>query len=423
MFLGLQSHGSGWSKEVEHEVRISSIKVDGYRRFIGQTIRLEDEATVVAGANNSGKTSLIDLLRAVLKKESRLRAEDLNSARRFIWLKALVETAIAGEDAFKGLQDGDDVWKLVPGIDVRIHVTYDPSRDDIREFADYLMDLDTEKSSFYFQYKFHAKRDALAEVLTDLYPVLREVIDQNEWSNFDDIEIGSPQFLKVQSEVDVATERLLVAEAFFADEAYSNVVKIEKLNDFKGLFNFRSVKASRELDDMSTDRSSKLNSRLVEVAKEDEKWSEILSKLPKQVVAAIDDTGIRSLTSEETLKSLNEVIDSISKTSGTSQSDLFVDFQMTEEQAIELIAKSMQTRYLGEGVPLGEASQGLGYSNLIYLHLETESFIRSVGVAENKLLVNILVIEEPESHMHPQMQNAFIKPGFTDGRAGNEPLR
>lgn len=389
-------------------MKIDSIYVDGYRRFRSQTIRLEELSTVLAGANNSGKTSLIDLLRIVIGGEGRFRAEDLSTEARMEWSRALIEAALAGEDAFIAFLEHKDTPSKLPYIEVRFVVSYDPPHDDIREFASYLMDLDSDKSAFYFQYLFHQKPEKYVAVYQELYPALKQAIDKNNWTDLSNVQFKSLDFRKLQQQIDHATTECVDTDVFFADAEFSNLIQIDSPQKFAQLFNFRSIKAARTLDDTKDDKTKSLNRRLIDVAQEDEKWAAEFAGFPGRIIDAISDTEIRKLTAEETIKSLNKVVESISKTNGTAQSDLLVDFDLTEEQAVQLISRSMQTVYVGEGIPLGEASQGLGYSNLIYLHLEAESFIRSAGAPENKLLVNLLVIEEPESHMHPQMQNAFI---------------
>lgn len=390
-------------------MRVSAIYIDGYRRFNAQNIKFENGTTILAGANNSGKTSLIDLLRVVIGGAGSLRAEDLSASARYKWFMTLVGAAIEGGEEFHDFVEHEDLLKKVPSIDVRLEVTYDPVADDIRQFADYLMDLDSTKSSFYFQFRFSARRDRLIAACNDLYIEIKKTIDDCGWTSVSEVKPGSPDFLVLQAKVDASLVECSRSEVFFADESYTNVVPMGTYKNLKHLFNFRAVKASRALDDINEDKSGGLNHRLIEVVKEDENWLELLSQFPDQVVAAIDGLKIREVTTDEALKSLNTVIESISSTNGSKQHDLFLDFHVTEEHAVQMIARAMQTRYLGEGVPLGEASQGLGYSNLIYLHLETESFIRLAAQEENCYLVNLLVLEEPESHMHPQMQNAFIK--------------
>ena len=118
-------------------MRVSSIYIDGYRRFKAQKIRFEDNATILAGANNSGKTSLIDLLRVVLGGEGSLRAEDLSASARFEWFMALVGAAIDGEDQFHAFAERETLLEIAPSIEVRLEVKYDPTTDDIRQFADY----------------------------------------------------------------------------------------------------------------------------------------------------------------------------------------------------------------------------------------------------------------------------------------------
>jgi len=393
-------------------MRIRSVYIDGFRRFKAQTIHLEKDSTVIAGANNSGKTSLIDLFRVVLGDEASFRADDLCIENRIQWIQVVIESAIAGEENFHRTIEDEEVLRTVPSIEVKLEVTYDPQKDDIREFADYLMDLDTKKNAFYFKYVFAPNPEKFLDLTRELYPFIEKAVKKHNWESYEDSAQSSTEFLAIQTAIDDALVRSSEAKAYFADEDYLNVIPMESPKSLSKLFNFHAVKASRALDDTSEDKSGGLNKRLISVAKQDKNWDSKLAEFPGIVIDAIANTGIRELTTEETLKSLNEVIDSISQTNGTAQSDLFVDFQMTEELATHVISRSMQTRYMDGGAALGEASQGLGYSNLIYLHLEAESFIRAASAPEGEFLVNLLVMEEPESHMHPQMQNAFIRHFF-----------
>lgn len=393
-------------------MKIDSIYIDGYRRFNAQSIRLEDLSTVLAGANNSGKTSLIDLLKVVIGGQGRFRADDLSTKARMEWSRAIIEAALLGEETYTSFLEHEDTVAKLPSIEVKVVVSYDPTTDDIREFASYLMDLDIDKNAFYFRYRFYQKPEKYPAIYREIYPALKKVIEENAWITLSNVDFKSLAFRKLQSLIDNATTECADTDVFFADAEFVNLIRIDSPQKFAQLFNFRSIKAARTLDDTKDDKTKSLNRRLIDVAQEDEKWATEFAGFPDLIINAINATEIRKLTAEEAIKSLNKVVESISKTNGTTQSDLLVDFDLTEEQAVQLISRSMQTRYLGEGIPLGEASQGLGYSNLIYLHLEAESFIRSAATPENKLLVNLLVIEEPESHMHPQMQNAFINHVF-----------
>lgn len=388
-------------------MRISRLLVDGYRHFENQEVLLEQDTTVLAGANNSGKTSLIDLLRVVLQSGKDLSDEDFSASRRLDWSTGVIQAIFDGKESFLATLAEDRLVVEAPRIEVQIEVSYDAKTDDIREYADFLMDLDLRKSAFYFEYKFAPKPDKLRASVELLYDSFVAIIAQECWRGVADIDTTSRALHRMQSDLCKSLIEACDVEVFYADGAFENCVPMERKR-FSRLFNLKIIKASRPLDDTIDDKTGALSQRFVASMKGNDEWQGVLDSIPEHVLAAIESTGVGALTTKTALESLNEVVNSISATNGQAKNDLYLDFQVSEADAINVIARAMRARYRGVGVPLGERSQGLGYSNLIVLHLEIEAFLQSTLRPENALLVNVVIIEEPESHMHPQMQNAFI---------------
>jgi predicted ATP-dependent endonuclease of OLD family len=108
---------------------------------------------------------------------------------------------------------------------------------------------------------------------------------------------------------------------------------------------------------------------------------------------------------ETSLTSLKDTIEALEQTNGGQSGELMLDMKVTEDDISELLQRITIATYNVGGYYLGESSQGLGYSNLIYIHLQLKEYERDI----NALKVNVFFVEEPESHMHPQMQQVFIK--------------
>ncbi len=162
----------------EKQIKIKTIQISGFRKILKATINMEDDITVIAGANNSGKTSVVELLNYVFNARGGLCCDDFPVYESQKWSTAVFphfQTQFSQENEKEDLianifgiimpPENPENAMLLPPIEVMIQVDYDPVNDDIRNFANYIMELDPDNSSFYFIYRFELDKDLLRKFL------------------------------------------------------------------------------------------------------------------------------------------------------------------------------------------------------------------------------------------------------------------
>lgn len=409
---------------------LKELVIQNYRKFIKSTLSLNEDITLLAGANNSGKTSLIDLLENIIQSHrSSYCVSDIPVTISKEWVERAYpifcenfDKNIGKDDTVKGIINklfsleppSPESNVLIPPTLVKFKIDYIPS-DDIRNFANYIMDLDSNKHSFYFVYSFHTTPTTLGESIERDFDKLKSRYQKNKDNGSD------------QSKEDLLKEKIIytyassiVEECYYTDdETYSsdligkcyfaggevlNLNKME-LRDFRSLFNFKNIHAGRHLDDQSTDNSRNLSKNMIELAGHEENWKSLLGELPDKILQPIEDAEIAKVVREASVDGLSDAIQTISMANGGNTGKMILDMDISEEAISTLINQITNAKYQLEGHFLNEASQGLGYSNMIYILLQLENYKRDI----DPLVVNLFIIEEPESHMHPQMQNVFGK--------------
>ena len=408
-------------------MKLVEMSIMNYRQFEKADISFDNGITVLAGANNSGKTSLITLIKNVFNDEKNMYCEsDIPAKNMQVWINRvypIFEAFFTGASTSEKIED-DLVEKILPKEDeehqicikttyLRVHVSYDSNIDDIRLFADYIMDLDENKHDFYFEYYYEIKRTKFIKAISNEFEKIKKRFEE---IRDDKTNLTDPADEKGKHNIELKERYLkqkivalyvnsIVPTCYFCDEKYENRCQMDDVKQFRNLFNFCFIKASRPLDDDSSDHSHSISKQMIKMAKLDGEWNELIDKLPDDILKPIQYKDISKKVQETSLNSLKETITAIEETNGGRSGELMLDMLVTEEDISDLLQRITTATYCVDGYFLGEESQGLGYSNMIYIHLQLNEYENS----KDNCKVNVFFVEEPESHMHPQMQQVFIK--------------
>lgn len=186
------------------------------------------------------------------------------------------------------------------------------------------------------------------------------------------------------------------------DFSLKNTVEPEK---FKKLFNFNNIYAGRQLDDQNGSNIKGLSKRLIELANYDDEWVSLIEELPETILQSINITNIQNIIRDTSSEGLSSAMEEVSKVNGAKSGKMILDSEITEEHVKSLLNNIITAKFSLDEHVLNESSQGLGYSNMLYILLQLETFKKNL----DPLKLNFFIIEEPESHMHPQMQTVFAK--------------
>lgn len=381
-------------------MKISNIKIKNYRLLRDFSIDLESELSLVIGKNNTGKTSILTLLEKFLSfsEKHRFSYDDFSIEYRNS-LKPMVEGAAALlEKEFNANHEN--------GIKLFLTIEYGP-KDNLGNINKIMMDLDPANNAAVLCFGYELHFTDYVKLRED-YAKFKKKQDEKKAANKDYEVRGVLDFIKENHGNYFRTTRKSVAYNFAAkviDESNFIDLIAEKIN-LKDIINFKYISAKREVANTSSDKTlSAQTSRIYDRTEISDGQNEIIESFKSKLSEA--DVSLSGV-----YKNLFEnVISKVRNFGGIKISDSDIAIVSTLRHQ-ELLAGNTTVVYKHDaGDQLPEHYNGLGYMNLISMIFEIEILLQEFKrERETKPAdVNLLFIEEPEAHTHPQMQYVFIK--------------
>ncbi len=366
-------------------MHIEKVRIEGFRLLEDVEIMLEQASTVIVGRNNSGKTTLTDVFdRFAGEVSPRFRLEDFSTGIRskFIAAKALRDSGASPEAVLSAL----------PKIAITLSFAYDAGAADLGPLSPFIIDLDAACTTAVARVEYAATL-ATMHLLLDIPPA--EDGANATWHFYRCLRETLPKAYTVQ-----------VAAIDPTDP--TNHRNFEGLTALTALIQCGFVRAQRTLDHAKqgdTDVIGKLLGTLYKTANsptaaEDDKT------LAANLKASVDsiEKDIQS-SFDEMLKGLLPALE-VFGFPGLNDTELRPETSLNVES---LLSDHTKIVYAGsDGIHLPEGYNGLGTRNLIYMLLQLESFHKAYRAKATRPGTHLVFIEEPEAHLHPQMQEVFI---------------
>lgn len=351
---------------------ISKLSIQNYRTFRDFSIKLKP-LTLIIGENNVGKSNLLDCIGLIFSQEVSyfkkrvLEVADFNNEVIVAFKKQVLDAAVPIEDI------------IFPEISIEVVLT-DWNEDQEAVIADWFSDEAFTEATLKYSFAPSARFDQLAELKIQR-AFITKFIDENSLEHFENLDENIRLNL-----INFPISKYHYTIYGGPTDTMANGYQLSQLK-------FELLDALRDAcSELVANHSSKLLFRILN-SKEENDYQDLKAHL----------TGLQEAINKN--KSLQEIKEGIStqldkislKTDETSN---LVDLIFSMPDVSDLLKKI--SLIYGDN-PVKIERNGTGRNNLLFISLVL-SFIEDISRAQTAYF-RVVGIEEPESHLHPNLQD------------------
>lgn len=349
---------------------------------------ISKSSSLIVGKNNSGKSTIVKLLNTLQNSKSGSRSvfkhTDFNLKILSDWYHENIDNK--SEEEIKSINKSH-----FPKLEFQLILGIDDGNDLISSFEDILILSGIETVETH-------ENQEIAEVTID---VKYEVVD--EVAFLEDL---------VKIKTSYSNDSQQYDELYKKELQYRQFLALFSSNYF--VLNFYPIGREEPAKEFSLSSLLKVDTIEANTVKNDKTLSQAYNKIVSTYIKNNDIEEINSLVGginyqvkgmidaniKDILQSAVSSIESIKNLKMNLHPDVTLE---------KILANSIIYEYQEGNNNIPESQFGMGYTNLMVIIAKIVDYIELYSEKDINGSVNILCIEEPESFMHPQMQELFIK--------------
>ena len=365
-------------------MEIKKIYIQHYRLLNDFSLELKNDLSLIVGKNNCGKTSVLSVLEKIFNK---------NSNRNLVWEDINLNHRREIFENIKRVADiPDSELSSILGINLQIWIQYS-ELDSYQNIQGFMMDLNPENNFIILEFSYIITTQKLREIssltcgFADDFSKFESFMKKN-LNKFFEIQIYSRGYNPITQEM---------------TEEKSD---LHEMKDVHKIIKVRGISASREVSNKENNHSlSKTSNRFYKLNNGEEINSKANNLLQSAILKA-DETLTRAYSGDDSDEGIfTSVFERVKRFGGNdSEAELAIHSSLSEK---DILSNNTTLYYKHDDSLLPETYNGLGYLNLYGIIFEIETLM--ADIKNEPADINLIYIEEPESHTHPQLQYIFIK--------------